>query len=241
MSISPWIKLEHTTPDKPEFVRMAARLRMDQDSIVGKAIRFWVYCDQHGIAGDAMPITEKFIDKLVGKRGFAAALREVGWLDGNDGNLFVTNYERHNGQTAKSRAMANQRKDRQREKCHAPNVTFAGHKRGPEEEEEEDIKRSHSRAGGPVETLPANHDEAIQYAGPQMIPEDFIRATFDRCMAVGFIDTQKRPIASWPHYLAKSWHDEQARAKAGTGRASKDGPVPWQRNQHVVVEKREDF
>lgn len=108
---------------------------------------------------------------------------------------------------------------------------------GREGKGKEGIDHSLAREG----RLPSSHSEAIQFAGPQMIPEDFIRATFDRCMAVGFIDTQKRPIASWPHYLAKSWHDEQARAKAGTGRGSKDGPVPWQRNQHVVVEKREDF
>lgn len=223
MSISPWIKLEHTTPDKPEFVRMAARLRMDQDAIVGKAIRFWVYCDQHGIAGDAMPITEKFIDKLVGKRGFAAALREVGWLDGNDGNLFVTNYERHNGQTAKSRAMANQRKDRQREKCHAPNVTFAGHKRGPEEEEEEDIGLRENSARG----LPANHAEAIRFAGPQMIPDDFIRTTFDQCEAVGWVDTKQRAIVNWPSYLAKSWAAEKQRQANGPKRG---GAVFWQRD-----------
>lgn len=108
---------------------------------------------------------------------------------------------------------------------------------GREGKGKERIDHSLAREG----RLPSSHAEAIQFAGPQMIPEDFIRATFDRCMAVGFIDTQKRPIKSWSHYLAKSWRDEQQRAANTKIGKTADGPVPWQRNQHVVIEKREDF
>lgn len=66
--------------------------------------------------------------------------------------------------------------------------------------------------GVPPCTLPKDHKEAIAFAGVQMIPPDFIRETFDRCMAVGWIDTQGRAIASWPHYLAKSYADAKQRS-----------------------------
>lgn len=65
--------------------------------------------------------------------------------------------------------------------------------------------------GAVISSLPQSHAEAIAFAGVQMIPTDFIRETFDRCMAVGWIDTQGREIASWPHYLAKSYADAKQR------------------------------
>lgn len=104
-----WIKLENTTPDKPEVIRMASILRMDQDAVVGKLIRVWVWADQNSIDGNDITVTESFIDRLTSKRGFAAAMRSVKWLSGNDGAIIFPQFERHNGETAKARAESNRR------------------------------------------------------------------------------------------------------------------------------------
>lgn len=134
-----WIKFENTTPDKPEVVRIAARLRMDQDAVVGKLLRIWVWADQNSIAGDQVPITEAFIDRLAGRKGFAAAMRDATWLSGEDGALIFPGFGRHNGSTAKGRAMDNRKKATQRERDKSgKNVpTYAGQKPGPEKRRED--------------------------------------------------------------------------------------------------------
>jgi hypothetical protein len=104
-----WIKFEHGTPDKPEVATMADGLRMDPDEVVGKLLRVWVWADQNSVKGNAVAVTEAFLDRLTRKRGFAAAMRAVGWLEGAEGALVFPGFCRHNGSTAKGRADTNRR------------------------------------------------------------------------------------------------------------------------------------
>ena len=117
-----WIKLEHSTPDKPEIVRMAQLLEMDQDAVCGKCLRVWIWADQQTVDGNALSVTDAFLDRLTFCPGFAVALRKVGWLSGREGHLTVPNFDRHNGQTAKKRALS---KDRTQKSRNAPSVTDA--------------------------------------------------------------------------------------------------------------------
>ena len=116
------MKIEMETPDKPEVVSMAAQLRLDQDSITGKLFRIWAWANRNSVDGNGMKITGAFIDRLTNKRGFSEAMRAVGWLAGDDGNLTFPGFSRHNGTTAKSRAQTNRRVADHRE-CNAPTVT----------------------------------------------------------------------------------------------------------------------
>lgn len=120
-----WIKLQHTTPDKPEVVTMAARLGIDQDAVVGKLIRIWIWADQNSLNGNALTVTDAFLDRVTAHSGFSGALREVGWLSGRQGLLTIPNFDRHNGQTAKARAATNSRVARHRSKSEGnkPTVT----------------------------------------------------------------------------------------------------------------------
>ncbi|MHC1668124.1 hypothetical protein ACODUO_03090 [Stenotrophomonas maltophilia] len=108
-----WIKFDVTTPDKPEVVKMAAVLGVDQDAVVGKLLRVWVWADQNSITSNGgcngVTVTSAFLDRLTFCPGFTEAMRSVGWLVGEDGNLSLPNFERHNGKTAKERAVTNRR------------------------------------------------------------------------------------------------------------------------------------
>jgi hypothetical protein len=117
-----WIKIEKTTPDKPEIIRMATLLRKESDEIFGKIFRIWSWADDQSVDGTAMPITDEFIDKKAGKRGFAQAMRAVGWLRGEAGALEFPRFTRHNGETAKTRADTNRRVAKHRSR-NAENVT----------------------------------------------------------------------------------------------------------------------
>ena len=118
-----WIKLECTTPDKPEVVQIAALLNADQDEMLGKLLRVWVWADQNSLGGEALRITAAFIDRLAGRPGFAEAMRRVGWLAGEDGALTFPNFERHNGITAKKRAETNRRIANHRQRNAPPTST----------------------------------------------------------------------------------------------------------------------
>jgi len=104
-----WIKIEHETPDKPEVIRMAEILDLDQDAVVGKLIRLWIWADQQTINGNALSVTEKWIDHFVRHLGYASSMRKVGWLSCVNGELSFPNFERQNGETAKKRALGAKR------------------------------------------------------------------------------------------------------------------------------------
>ncbi|OAI56417.1 hypothetical protein AYO49_04365 [Verrucomicrobiaceae bacterium SCGC AG-212-N21] len=111
-----WIKLEHHTPDKPEVFQIADALGIDPDTVVGKLVRFWIWCDQQSANGNDITVTDSSLDRITHLPGFAAALRKVGWLLGRSGSLAVPNFARHNGQTAKARATTNRRVTKLRQK-----------------------------------------------------------------------------------------------------------------------------
>ena len=104
-----WLKIEKITPEKPEIIRMASILKMDSDAIFGKIFKIWTWADDQSVDGICMDISETFLDQKAAKRGFAKAMRAVGWLAGDDGSLVFPGFERHNGTTAKARAESNRR------------------------------------------------------------------------------------------------------------------------------------
>lgn len=109
-----WIKVEHAMPDKPEVDQLAAKLGIDHDAVVGKLLRFWIWADAQSIDGNALAVTPSFLDRLTNCPGFATGLLDVGWLISRNGRFSVPNFDRHNGQTAKSRALTKDRVKRSR-------------------------------------------------------------------------------------------------------------------------------
>lgn len=153
-----WIKLEHVTPDKPEIHRMAEKLGMDSDAVVGKLLRFWIWADQQAISGNAISVTKTLIDRITYAPGFADALLEVDWLQARSGSFAIPHFDRHNGQTAKKRAETNRRvaDHRKRNTESVTNVTpeplqkALPEKRREEKSIEEEKKDTLSRKSTPV-------------------------------------------------------------------------------------------
>lgn len=144
---SSWIKVEVITPDKPEIFQMAESLNIDPDAVLGKLVRIWTWADQQTVDGNAGSVTKSVLDRLSFVSGFADALISVGWLNQEGGRLYFPNFERHNGDSSKKRALTNRRVTEHRKKepnsnanRNAASVTTPFQKALPEEEEEEDIK-----------------------------------------------------------------------------------------------------
>lgn len=119
-----WIKIEVILPDKPEVITLAKLLRLkDSDTVVGKLIRLWAWADMQTVDGHHVPCTDAFIDRTVFCKGFAKALRSVGWLEGEEGALVFPRFERHNGETTKERIGSNRRVSRFRNRGNGGGVT----------------------------------------------------------------------------------------------------------------------
>jgi hypothetical protein len=116
-----WIKVETKTVDKPEVCIVATHLRLDPDAVVGKLVRLWSWAEVNRIDGQAMNVTREFIDKLTGKKGFAAALQKAGWLVEDGERLTFPNFSRHNGPQGKGRALTAERVSRHRERKRGDN------------------------------------------------------------------------------------------------------------------------
>ena len=132
-----WLKIQHALPDKPEVVQMAKILGIDQDAVTGKLLRLWIWADQQSVNGDALSVTESFLDRHVFQTGFASALRTVGWLEGEELSLTLPNFGRHNGKTAKSRALTKDRMEALRSDRHKKHTGASPEKRREEKRREE--------------------------------------------------------------------------------------------------------
>lgn len=119
----PWIKIETATPDKPEICAIATRLRIDTDSVVGKLVRLWSWAEVNRVDGNDIGVTKEFIDKLVGRKGFAEALEAAGWLKTQDEALQFPNFERHNGNASKIRGQTAKRVERHRQRQPQPQAS----------------------------------------------------------------------------------------------------------------------
>jgi hypothetical protein len=110
----PWIKIEICTPDKPEICSLATQLKMDDDAVVGKLVRLWSWAELNRINPNDLGVTKEFIDKLVGRKGFAQALEKTGWLIETEEKLSFRNFKRHNSPVAQNKALTAKRVARHR-------------------------------------------------------------------------------------------------------------------------------
>jgi len=113
-----WIKVENSTPNKPEILRIARMLGITKDDAFGKSMRFWIWLDANCVDGVVDGVVSTDVDAIVECDGFSDALTKVRWLsiNENDETLVITNFKNHNGETAKKRASKNKRQANWRNK-----------------------------------------------------------------------------------------------------------------------------
>lgn len=125
-----WIKVEKSTPDKPEILEMSEILSIsDPDTITGKLVRVWSWFDSNSANGHAPLVTKTLLDRLTGVTGFVDSMVKVGWLKETKSGFTIKNHERHLGKTAKKRASDAERKRKSRDnsqESHKESVTEVG-------------------------------------------------------------------------------------------------------------------
>jgi hypothetical protein len=144
-----WLKIEKATARKPEVCGIAGELGISLDEAFGICFRFWCWVDDN-FTTNAASVSETSIDALVGRSGFASAMKKVGWLESDEQGIKIPNFERHlskgaktRGQTAKRVESHAKNKRKERYDANADSVSFAL----PEKRREDKNTESVTRAG----------------------------------------------------------------------------------------------
>lgn len=212
-----WIKVRIGLADDPAVVRMAAVLGINEDEVVGKLQRLWGWADQQTTDGCIEFIGPTWVDKFIGKEGFAAAMQSVHWLEFSASGLQLPNFDRHNGKSAKRRALDNERKRAERsEDCPEPVRTPSGQngdeKRTREEKRREEEKTLSLPMG--KESAPADGERppTSGYRVPPCPYEQIVAQyhhllpTLDQVVAI--TDARKRALqARWREVCAQEHFD----------------------------------
>lgn len=117
MPEEPWLKTCHRLPDDPAVIGIAKETTLDQDTVVGKLLRAWIWADQNLVDGHAPGVTGKWLDGYVSCDGFAQAMANVEpdpWLLLLPDGIVFPKFGKHMGSTAKKRALDTARQQRHR-------------------------------------------------------------------------------------------------------------------------------
>jgi len=114
-----WLKIETGLPTKLEVFRISEMLEISRAEVVGHLVNLWAWFDFNTENGVIDNINSNAIVDEHTTKGFADAMHNVGWLEYNKNHetvgiqkLILPNFDRHNGQSAKKRANAQQRQKR---------------------------------------------------------------------------------------------------------------------------------
>lgn len=111
-----WIKMRKELATDPAVSQIAAQCRLHALHVTGALYVVWCWADSNTTDGFVRGATAALVDRIAGRKGFAAAMAAAGWLflnatdvDGAVGVRFP-NWERHNSSSAKARAGEAERK-----------------------------------------------------------------------------------------------------------------------------------
>lgn len=124
-----WIKMRKDLDQDGRVWRIAESCGIPRRQVIGCLHAVWAAADSLSTDGVLRSYTDAVLDRLTEVPGFAAAMREVGWLKDHKYGLLIPEFTKHMGQSEKKRAgdRERQRRKRLRDKpCHAP-VTRDSH------------------------------------------------------------------------------------------------------------------
>jgi hypothetical protein len=241
-----WIKMRCNLDTDPAVFQMAAALQMDELAVVGRLWKVWAWADQHCADCNAVSVTTNVLDRITTTPGFAEAMRKVGWLEGREGALSFPHFDRHNGQTAKKRALTKNRV----EKARADSVTLPALQERYQRREEKSID-SPPRAREETWEEPSSEQvvgaaERVGLTAEQA--EIWRNDHLARPIAPDgrWTDRNGKPIGNWQHALA-AWagrwkqneRDKQGRAAASHNGHAKPKEGVWHLEKRIEAAKAE--
>lgn len=108
-----WIKVEMETPDKPEMGFIARACGVSQAAAFEGWFRLWCWFDRQTENGEVPFFTPDDADRIARLQGIGNAIstdQGCGWVTFHARGASIVNWDRHNGNNAKKRCLANRRK-----------------------------------------------------------------------------------------------------------------------------------
>ena len=212
-----WIKVEKDTPAKPEVMRLAALLDIDEFTVVGHLIAFWSWVDSN--LSPECPRTQgtiRGLDRIAGRTGFCEAMIAVGWLSHADGVFEIPKMGRHMGKSAKLRAEDTEKKAKKRSRqkmspvCPPAQGTESGQNPDSLGTREEKRREEEKDTHGP------NGEQGQPYIPERMNTPECLKAYSDWCAYLDAAGLEQRN----PKYNGPQ-------AEALWAQANKIGPDRW--------------
>lgn len=156
-----WIKMRVDLADDPAVITIGSVTGLDEFAVVGRLHRLWSWADRHTIDGNAVSVTPVWVDRYVSCEKFSDGMVRAGWLAHDGDHVVFPHFERHNGETAKKRALTNKRVAEHREmqrignangnaESNAPSVTESVTREEKRREEQDTNPSAPSGAVGPT-------------------------------------------------------------------------------------------
>lgn len=169
-----WIKVEHATLEKPEVMRTGEMLGVGPYAAIGMFARYFVWLDKNMSAdcpGVVHNVSAKGLDEFMNVAGFAACLEAINWakFDAAAWTMTVTNATRHNGNSAKTRALDAKRKAETRRNSVPEMSGLKPDKTWSREEKRREETNTTSRAGVAA-APPPRKPSAVNVSGTRLDP-----------------------------------------------------------------------
>lgn len=177
-----WIKWSKGLARKPEVMQIAHRLGVSRHAAAGILMEVWEWADDNVIIDDgasgfdpdncpgSVRLGEQSLslfDATFGVSGLADAMTAVGWIVIRSGSLVFPNFARHNGKSAKARALDSARKRTARQGS-PPNVPKQSgsqpdktRTRGEEKRREKKEDKEDSSEPAPPASKPPSAEEVV--------------------------------------------------------------------------------
>lgn len=109
-----WIKMRIGLANDPAVIAIAAGLDIGEFEVVGMLHHLWSWADAQSRNGHASGVTRKWVNRFVHRDGFIEEMEKTGWIVVDESGITFPNFDRHNGESSKNRALAAERKRKQR-------------------------------------------------------------------------------------------------------------------------------
>ncbi len=161
-----WIKMRLDLADDPAVMEMAEILGMTEPCVVGYLHTIWSWASRHCNAGTVTGVTLESLGRVTRCTNVPEAMHKVGWLEvletGGRPSLQFPKWDRHNSQSAKSRALTKKRVDSHRlKKCNDDSVTKALPEKRREEKRREENKKTPKPPSVDLPDIPESLDVPV--------------------------------------------------------------------------------
>ena len=179
-----WIKMRADLQTHPKVFRISSALGADRLRTIGALHAVWCLFDAHSVDGQMEGYSFEIIDSQIAWQGFAKAMSDVGWIIEKPESLELPEFDTHNGQPAKRRAMESDRKRKDREALKSSASTADNKRTRVEKSREENIKEDISTGADIINPFPRLKSlNGIDFSQWPNLPDDKTMASWLKCRA----------------------------------------------------------